>query len=155
MDIGSGNHAPLNNPKKPTNTLDMIDKINALLLRKSSCVLATTDGNIPHCSLMAYIASEAADRLYLVTPINTKKYRNIKKAIVSAATARCRCPRFASLVMMSRISSRCSIAARCPPSAGSIPKRLIWPVNPADRPCASCRRSSITGYPTSAPTRTP
>jgi nitroimidazol reductase NimA-like FMN-containing flavoprotein (pyridoxamine 5'-phosphate oxidase superfamily) len=27
---------------------------------------------------MAYIASEAADRLYLVTPIGTKKYRNIK-----------------------------------------------------------------------------
>ena len=27
---------------------------------------------------MAYIASEAADRLFLVTPINTKKYRNIK-----------------------------------------------------------------------------
>lgn len=56
----------------------MIDKINALLMRKSSCVLATTDGNIPHCSLMAYIASEAADRLYLVTPMNTKKYHNIK-----------------------------------------------------------------------------
>jgi len=71
-------HAPLNNPKKPTNTLDMIDKINALLLRKSSCVLATTDSNIPHCSPMAYIASEAADRFYLVTPINTKKFRNIK-----------------------------------------------------------------------------
>ena len=56
----------------------MIDKINALLMRKSSCVLATTDGNTPHCSLMAYITSEAADRLYLVTPMNTKKYRNIK-----------------------------------------------------------------------------
>lgn len=56
----------------------MIDKINALLMRKSSCVLATTDGNKPHCSLMAYITSEAGDRLYLVTPINTKKYRNIK-----------------------------------------------------------------------------
>ena len=56
----------------------MIDKINALLMRESRCVLATTDGNVPHCSLMAYVASEAADRLYLVTPVNTKKYRNIK-----------------------------------------------------------------------------
>lgn len=56
----------------------MIDEMKALLMRKSSCVLATTDGNIPHCSLMAYIASETADRLYLVTSINTKKYRNIK-----------------------------------------------------------------------------
>jgi nitroimidazol reductase NimA-like FMN-containing flavoprotein (pyridoxamine 5'-phosphate oxidase superfamily) len=56
----------------------MIDKIKALIRRKSSCVLATTDGKIPHCSLMAYVTSEAADRLYLVTPSNTKKYRNIK-----------------------------------------------------------------------------
>ena len=44
----------------------MIDKINALLMRKSSCVLATMDGNKPHCSLMAYITSKAGDRLYLV-----------------------------------------------------------------------------------------
>ena len=56
----------------------MIDKIKALIRRKSSCVLATTDGNIPHCSLMAYITLEKADRLYLVTPSNTKKYRNIR-----------------------------------------------------------------------------
>ena len=28
---------------------------------------------------MAYITLEAADRLYLVTPIDTKKYHNIKK----------------------------------------------------------------------------
>jgi hypothetical protein len=62
--IGKSNHAPRNKPKKPKKTLDMIDKIKALLMRKSSCLLATTDGNTPHCSLMAYIASEAADRLH-------------------------------------------------------------------------------------------
>ena len=56
----------------------MIEKMKSLLRRKSSCVLATTDGDMPHCSLMAYITSEAADRLYLVTPRDTKKYRNIK-----------------------------------------------------------------------------
>ena len=56
-----------------------LEKINDLLLRKDSCVLATTDGETPHCSLMAYITSEAADRIYLVTPSNTKKYRNIKR----------------------------------------------------------------------------
>ena len=57
--------------------IDMINKMKSLLRRKSSCVLATTDGHTPHCSLMAYIPSETADRLFLVTPRNTKKYRNI------------------------------------------------------------------------------
>ena len=58
---------------------DMINIMKSLLRRKSSCVLATTDGDTPHCSLMAYITSEAADRLFLVTPRNTRKYRNIKR----------------------------------------------------------------------------
>ena len=57
----------------------MINKMKSLLRRKSSCVLATTDGDTPHCSLMAYITSEAADRLFLVTPRNSKKYRNIRR----------------------------------------------------------------------------
>ena len=57
----------------------MIEKMKSLLRRKSSCVLATTDGDTPHCSLMAYITSEDADRLFLVTPRNTKKYRNIER----------------------------------------------------------------------------
>lgn len=58
--------------------IDMINKMKSLLRRKSSCVLATTDGDTPHCSLMAYIILEAADRLFLVTPRKTRKYRNIK-----------------------------------------------------------------------------
>ena len=52
--------------------------MKSLLRRKSSCVLATTDGNTPHCSLMAYIIPKEADRLYLVTPQNTKKFENIR-----------------------------------------------------------------------------
>jgi nitroimidazol reductase NimA-like FMN-containing flavoprotein (pyridoxamine 5'-phosphate oxidase superfamily) len=55
----------------------MITKMKALLRGKSSCVLATTDGETPHCSLMAYITPESADRLFLVTPRDTRKYRNI------------------------------------------------------------------------------
>ena len=55
----------------------MIEAIKELLRRKSSCVLATTDRDVPHCSLMAYINSENAERLFLVTPRETKKYRNI------------------------------------------------------------------------------
>ncbi len=58
--------------------IDMINTMKSLLRRKSSCVLATTDGDRPHCSLMAYITSEDAERLFLVTPRNTRKYRNIK-----------------------------------------------------------------------------
>lgn len=56
----------------------MMNIMKSLLKRKSSCVLATTDGNAPHCSLMAYVISTDADRIYLVTPQNTKKYHNIK-----------------------------------------------------------------------------
>jgi len=57
----------------------MINKIQSLIRRKSSCVLATTDRETPHCSLMAYIISENAERLFLVTPRNTRKYRNIQR----------------------------------------------------------------------------
>ena len=57
----------------------MINRIKSLINRKTSCVLATTDGNTPHCSLMAYIAAKDGDRLYLVTPRNTKKYQNIRR----------------------------------------------------------------------------
>jgi nitroimidazol reductase NimA-like FMN-containing flavoprotein (pyridoxamine 5'-phosphate oxidase superfamily) len=56
----------------------MINRIKTLIKRKTSCVLATTDGNTPHCSLMAYIVAKEGDRLYLVTPRNTKKFKNIK-----------------------------------------------------------------------------
>ena len=55
----------------------MLDKMKTLLRRKSSCVLATTDGETPHCSLMAYITPASADRLFLATPRDTRKYRNI------------------------------------------------------------------------------
>jgi len=56
----------------------MIDRIKTLIKRKTSCVLATTDGHTPHCSLMAYTVPEDDDRLYLVTPCDTRKYHNIK-----------------------------------------------------------------------------
>jgi nitroimidazol reductase NimA-like FMN-containing flavoprotein (pyridoxamine 5'-phosphate oxidase superfamily) len=57
----------------------MMNKMKSLLKRKSSCVLATTDGSTPHCSLMAYIISTDSDRLYMVTPQNTKKFQNITR----------------------------------------------------------------------------
>jgi nitroimidazol reductase NimA-like FMN-containing flavoprotein (pyridoxamine 5'-phosphate oxidase superfamily) len=57
--------------------IDMANQMKSLLRRKSSCVLTTTDGDTPHCPLMAYITSEAADRLLLIAPRNTRKYRKI------------------------------------------------------------------------------
>ena len=55
----------------------MIDKMKTLVRRQDSCVLATTDGAVPHCSLMAYIVDENCENLYLVTPRRTLKYDNI------------------------------------------------------------------------------
>ncbi len=57
----------------------MLKKINALILRKNSCVLATTDGETPHCSLMAYVPADTGERLYLVTSNTSRKYQNILK----------------------------------------------------------------------------
>ena len=54
-----------------------LEKIYDLLLRKDSCVLATTDGETPHCSLMAYVTGESGQRLYLVTSRASRKYQNI------------------------------------------------------------------------------
>jgi nitroimidazol reductase NimA-like FMN-containing flavoprotein (pyridoxamine 5'-phosphate oxidase superfamily) len=56
----------------------MLKKINALIMRKDSCVLATTDGETPHCSLMAYVPDDSGERLYLVTSSATRKYQNIR-----------------------------------------------------------------------------
>lgn len=57
---------------------NLLEKINALILRKDSCVLATTDGETPHCSLMAYVTGESGERLYLVTSRDSRKYQNIR-----------------------------------------------------------------------------
>ena len=57
----------------------MLEKINALILRKDSCVLATTDGKTPHCSLMAYVPDDSGERLYLVTSSASRKYQNIRR----------------------------------------------------------------------------
>jgi nitroimidazol reductase NimA-like FMN-containing flavoprotein (pyridoxamine 5'-phosphate oxidase superfamily) len=66
-------------PTQTANEIFMINRINALIKRKNSCVLATMDGHAPHCSLMAYTVSKDGDRLYLVTQRDTKKYRNIRR----------------------------------------------------------------------------
>ena len=42
-------------------------------LRKDSCVLATTDGKTPHCSLMVYVPGDTGEQLFLVTSSASRK----------------------------------------------------------------------------------
>lgn len=55
----------------------MLEAIASLIRRKDVCVLATTAGNIPHCSLMDYLAAPDAGRLYFLSSRQTRKYANI------------------------------------------------------------------------------
>ena len=55
----------------------MQDTIRSLLLERNIWVLATAEGNRPHCSLMAYIADDDCRTIYLATHRNTQKYRNL------------------------------------------------------------------------------
>ena len=55
----------------------MLEKIKSLLQKKDLCVLATTSGGKPHCSLMAYAVDENCNESYMVTHKRTKKYANI------------------------------------------------------------------------------
>jgi nitroimidazol reductase NimA-like FMN-containing flavoprotein (pyridoxamine 5'-phosphate oxidase superfamily) len=61
-----------------TSMLDtvMIDTMKDLLRAGDMCVLATCADGRPHCSLMAYLADDAATMVYMVTLKQTKKYRN-------------------------------------------------------------------------------
>ena len=65
--------------KYPYDLTNMLKKIKALILRKDCCVLATTDGETPHCSLMAYLPSDSGERLFLVTSSASRKYQNIRR----------------------------------------------------------------------------
>jgi len=55
----------------------MRDRIKAFLKEKDMCVLATTREGRPHCSLMAYIADEEGEWIYMVTHRSTTKYTNL------------------------------------------------------------------------------
>ena len=55
----------------------MRDRVKAFLREKDMCVLATTREGKPHCSLMAYVADEEAEWIYMVTHRGTTKYGNL------------------------------------------------------------------------------
>ncbi len=54
----------------------MRDTIREIITGHDICVLATAADNVPHTSLMAYLASDDARHLYLLTSRSTRKYAN-------------------------------------------------------------------------------
>lgn len=57
--------------------MPMIEKMKALLKEDSICVLASSSGDRPHCSLMAYVTDGEAETLFMVTLKSSRKYRNL------------------------------------------------------------------------------
>jgi nitroimidazol reductase NimA-like FMN-containing flavoprotein (pyridoxamine 5'-phosphate oxidase superfamily) len=55
----------------------MLDKMKELVRAKGTCVLATTAGSTPHCSLMAYVTDPDCREIYMVTQKSTTKYKNL------------------------------------------------------------------------------
>ena len=55
----------------------MKETIRALVQQRDICVLATTEADRPHCSLMAYVVDQDCRTIYLATHRDTRKYRNL------------------------------------------------------------------------------
>ena len=55
----------------------MLDRVTEIIRENDICVLATAGADGPHTSLMAYAGSGDFRTIYLATPRNTRKYRNL------------------------------------------------------------------------------
>lgn len=55
----------------------MLEKMQQLVREKDLCVLATVSGNLPHCSLMAYVTNEGCREIYMVTLRDSTKFKNL------------------------------------------------------------------------------
>lgn len=55
----------------------MLDQMKALARERNMCMLATDAGGKPYCSLMAYVADESCEEIYMVTHRSTQKYKNL------------------------------------------------------------------------------
>lgn len=55
----------------------MMELMKKLLQENHLCVLATCADNIPHCSFMTYVTNQAADRMYMITRRDSRKYANL------------------------------------------------------------------------------
>ncbi len=58
---------------------DTLDCVKTLLREKESCVLATSRGDRPHCSLMVYGVDAHCREIYMVTRREGTKYANLKQ----------------------------------------------------------------------------
>jgi len=55
----------------------MHDLVEKMLKENQLCVLCTESQSMPHCSLMTYILGEEGKILYLITSMNSRKYKNL------------------------------------------------------------------------------
>lgn len=57
----------------------MLAEMKQLVRQKNICVLATSAGSQPYCSLMAYAANEDGTEIYMATHRSTKKFKNLSE----------------------------------------------------------------------------
>ena len=55
----------------------MLDKIKKILQENTLCVLCTEANGNPHCSLMTYILIDNLSILYMVSTLESRKYKNL------------------------------------------------------------------------------
>ncbi len=55
----------------------MREQMTAMVKENDICVLATAGDNRPHCSLMAYVADDTGEKLYMATPADSRKFANL------------------------------------------------------------------------------
>lgn len=59
------------------NNDDLREGILKVIHNQNICVLATSAGNSPHTSLMAYVCDEECKNIYMLTHRDSKKFNNI------------------------------------------------------------------------------
>jgi general stress protein 26 len=63
----------------PSMTKDKLQLIDDLIQSRGLCALATSDGRIPHVSLMNYFVDHAAMKFYFLSPEDSLKTKNLRK----------------------------------------------------------------------------
>ena len=58
---------------------EALTRMLAFILEQDTCVLATSMGDLPHTSLMAYLPAQGGRLLYLLTSAQTHKFRNLSQ----------------------------------------------------------------------------
>lgn len=56
----------------------MLETIRTLVREKDICVMATSEGDLPHTSLMTYSAEDDGQTFYFLSRMNTRKMRNLR-----------------------------------------------------------------------------